>query len=291
VKSLLFVLFTAVVLNPNLKRAVLQVQHTTHPESLIQTSFPGIAAINRQIDRLLDSPTNHLSEPRLVARFVLRKIMYVTDYENWGNIEYWPTATEVWQRRQEDCDGRAIFATSLLRSRGFNSARMVVSLDHMWVRVNENEKQPGKAPHYIALLNPNPHLSIELHEHSFWADAWDLLKAFLHPRNLWETISNLFADIPAPRKAVLVTALLLLCYHPCRYSPGLLVAVALGLAAVNLLASWEPGQGPWFKPVAGGVLLGLAMMVAVLMPKLVESQSVFSSSSTTLEEAPAASEV
>src|SRR5689334_10330589 len=165
-KTVLFILLTAVVLNPNLKRAVLQVQHATHPESLIQTTFPGLESVNVQIDRMLQSPTNRFSEPRLVARFVLRKIKYVTDYENWSNVEYWPTAEEVWHKRQEDCDGRAVLATSILRARGFRSARMVVSLDHMWIRVDENEKDPSKPAHYIALLSPNAGFSLDLHERS-----------------------------------------------------------------------------------------------------------------------------
>ena len=203
---------------------------------------------------------------------------------------YWPTAEEVWHKRQEDCDGRAVLATSLLRARGFHSARMVVSLDHMWVKVNENEKDPGKRPHYIDLLSPNRHLGVDLEEQSIWADAWELIRAFLRPRNLWETTSNLFAEMPALRKAVLVTALLLLCYHPCRYSPGRLLIVAAGLAAVNLLANWEPGQGPWLEPVVGGTLLGLAVVVALLMPTLLEIPPVIASPSVTLDEAPAPTE-
>jgi hypothetical protein len=264
VKSLAFVVFTVAVLNPNLKRAVLQVQHTFTPEALIQTNFTALPAINAQLDRWVVGDRGQHSEARLVAKFVLRKIKYVTDYENWDNLEYWPTAEEVWSKRQEDCDGRAILATSILRSRGFPSARMVVGLDHMWIRVNENEKNPSKPPHFVALLSPNPNFSLELHERSKALDWVRLAKALLHPAALRDTLTALFAEIPPLRKAVLVTLFLLLCYHPCRYSQRLLIVVALGLGAVSLLHDWYPARTHSPEAIAASALLSMAVAGALL---------------------------
>jgi hypothetical protein len=267
-KGLVFGAFVALVLNPNLKRAFLQVQHTLHPEALIQTHFPALPLINAEVDRWVAADGGQHSEARLVARFVLKKIQYVSDYENWDNIEYWPTAEEAWQKRQEDCDGRAILTTSILRSRGFPSARMVIGLDHMWVRVNENEKDPSKPAHVVSLLSPNPDFSLDLPEQSSWREFLEIMKALLHPAALRDTLGGLFADIPSLRKAVLIVGLLLLCYHPCKNRTGLLAVVALGLAAANLLAHWEPGKGELVQVTSGAGVLLIALTLALLMNRI-----------------------
>jgi hypothetical protein len=262
---LAFAVLTLLVLNPNLKRAYLQVRHTLDPEGLIQTDFPSLPLINAQVDRLVAADAGQHSEARLVAKFVLKKINYVSDYENWGNIEYWSTPQETWDKRQEDCDGRAILAASILRSRGFHSARLVVGLDHMWVRVNENEKNPTEPRDMVSLLKPNHDFSLELHARSSVNDAVKLAEALVHPTALRDTGTHLFADIPPVRKAILISALILLCYFPCRYSPGLLVVLALGLGAANLLAAWEPDTGHTVQGFLGGALLVAAVIGASLM--------------------------
>jgi hypothetical protein len=267
-KGLAFAAFALLVLNPNLKRAFLQLQHTLRPEALIQTQFSGLPEINAQIDRLVAADQGRHSEARLVARFVLKKIRYVTDYENWSNVEYWPTAEEVWQERQEDCDGRAILASSLLRARGFRSAHLVVGLDHMWIKVNENEKDSSRPAHFIALLSPNPRFSLDLHERSRFSDLVAIARALLHPGALRDTLTQLFADIPAFRKALLVVVLVLACYHPSRSRTGLLVLVATALTAVLVLAHWEPDQAQGVRGWSGFVLLVAALLGALFFERL-----------------------
>jgi hypothetical protein len=271
-KSVLFAALIAVVLNPDLKRGILQLKHTLHPESLIQTDFPGLRSINPQIDRLIAADGGSHSEARLVARFVVNKIKYVTDYENWSNVEYWPTAQEAWRKRQEDCDGRAILATSILRARGYHSARMVIGLDHMWIKVNENEKNPSKPPHLVALLSPNRNFSMELRESSRWEDFRELIQALLHPSDLIDALTQIFADIPPLRKVILITSLLGLCYHPCKQLTGFLAVLAAGLAAANLLANWEPGTGHALQGICGATLLLGAITAALLMGLLLNRQ-------------------
>jgi hypothetical protein len=257
-----FVLFTAVVLNPNLKRAAFQVGSVLAPEALIQTNFTALPAIQAELDRIISADQGRHSEARLVAKFVVRKISYLSDYENWNNIEFWPSAEEVWARRQEDCDGRAILATSILRARGYQSARLVVGLDHMWIRVDENEKDPARGPRLIALLSPNPHFNIELENEVRPRDWLRLAKAFLHPTALRETSTHLFAEIPVWRKTLLITALVLLCHYPCRSRTGLLMAIAFGLAAAWLLADWHPEHNQTARGIAGGLFLLLAVSSA-----------------------------
>jgi predicted transglutaminase-like cysteine proteinase len=267
-KALLFAAFTVLVLNPNLKRAFLQVGHVVHPESLIQKRFAAMAAINEQVDQVIVADAGQHSEARLVARFVLRNIRYVSDYANWGNLDYWPTAEETWQKRQEDCDGRAILAASILRARGFASADLVVGLDHMWILVDENEKEASKPAHYVALLSPNPDFSLKVHERSGWSDLASLAKAFLHPTAFCETSSHLLADIPDLRKAILITALLFLCAFPCRNRWGLPAVLGLGLAAACLLAQWHPDKGPLAPMIYGNLLLLLALAGALTLDRL-----------------------
>ncbi len=267
VKSAIFVGFTLVVLNPNLKRTFLQVAHILDPEKLIQTQFAALSLINHQVDQFVSEDAGQHSEARLVARFVLKTIRYVSDYRNWGNLDYWPTAEEAWQKRQEDCDGRAILAASILRSRGFHSAGLVIGLDHMWIKVNENEKDPSKPPHIVALLSPNPDFALPLEQESRWHDLLCLARALLHPKAFCETSTHLFADIPGLRKFVLVTAFLLLCLHPYRKLGGMVPVLALGLVAAALLASWQPATGHRLLAICGGSLLLVATAGAVLMQR------------------------
>jgi hypothetical protein len=267
-KSIGFAAFTLLVLNPNLKRAYLQVRHTLNPESLIQTQVPGLTGINQQIDRLVENNAGRQSEARLVARYVVRNVHYLSDYDNWGNVEYWPTPQEAWQKGQEDCDGRAILTASILRSRGFSSARLVIGLDHMWVRVNENENAPAKEPSYIALLGPNPTFSLEINERPQSGDLVRVARALVYPTALRTTSTHLFADIPNLRKAILVVGLVLLCFHPCKRSTTLLALTATGLAGVALLGNWRPGQEPSLQVTLGMTLLLTAVAGAVVLKRV-----------------------
>ena len=88
-KGLLFTALLLVVLNPSLRRAFRQVQHTLRPENLIQDRFAGLESINAQLDCLMDRAGCH-SEARRIAQFVVDHINYVSDYENWGNVSIGP---------------------------------------------------------------------------------------------------------------------------------------------------------------------------------------------------------
>ncbi|MFO1501433.1 MAG: hypothetical protein U1G07_24100 [Verrucomicrobiota bacterium] len=272
-KTLLFTVTVFVVLNPNAKRALLQVHHTLRPDALIQTNFPALPLINAEIDRLVAAHHRKMSEARVVSKWVLRKIRYVSDYENWWNLEYWPSADEVWQRGQEDCDGRAILTASILRSRGFRSAELAVGLDHMWVRVDENEKDHSKPNRYVSLLSPAPDLSVEIKEGARVSGVVRLATALLHPTALRATSTHLFADVPPLRKVVLFLVLLVLCYHPCRHRTGLLIVTAVGLAGVCLLATWQPEDGQFAEGAVGALLLLASISAAWFMDRLVRCAS------------------
>ncbi len=234
-KTFAFCLLSFFVLNPNLKRLVLQVRHTFAPESLIQTDFAGMQEINRQIDQLIARSPDR-SEIKTIEKFVLKRIRYVSDYQTWGNMEYWPTAEEVWQNRQEDCDGRAILAVSILRSRGYPSARLAISLDHMWAEVNSREKQPGLPEEITSILHPDSRFSAALDGKPTANHFARLAKALFRPTAFRDTSANLIAAIPFARKVILLTMLLLLCYHPCRNHALLLVLLCSEWVALSFFA-------------------------------------------------------
>jgi predicted transglutaminase-like cysteine proteinase len=213
-KTLIFGMLAAVILNPNLRLAVKQIHHTLYPESLLQSNFPSCRVINERIDGLVADDAGRQPEIKLIEKFVCRNIRYVSDYENWSNAEYWPTAEEAWSRGREDCDGRAVLAVSILRSRGYRSAKLVVGLQHMWVTVNANEKEQSKPAAIVALLNPETKLSLELRPKPGASHFVRLAKAFVQPTALRETGAGIIADIPPLRKAILVLVLLLVWHLP-----------------------------------------------------------------------------
>lgn len=217
VKAAVFGVFAVLVLNPNPKRALLQLRHTFQPESLIQADLPSMPEINRAIETFQNEQDTELSEVRLVERFVRKRIRYATDYATWWNVEYWPTAGEVWQRQQEDCDGRAVLAVSILRSRGYRSAKLVVGLQHMWVQVNENEKSPGQPENVVGLLNPEQLVSLSIDGNPSANHYLSLAKSLFRPAALRDTSVSWMNDIPPARKTVLLLGFLFVSLYPFRW--------------------------------------------------------------------------
>ena len=274
-KAMAFCLFAFFVLNPNLKRLVLQAHHIFAPESLIEIKFPGMADINRQIDELMAQVPGR-SEIKVIERFVLRRIRYVSDYETWGNMDYWPMAEEVWQKRQEDCDGRAILAVSILRARGYRSARLAVSLDHMWAEVNANEKKPGAPEEITAILHPNRHFREPIESKPSPRHFARLAKAFFHPTSFRNTSVNFIEDIPFPRKAILLTTLLLLCYRPRQGRRALALLLALDCLALSFLAVSDWSEHDSVRTILG-VAIGLLALAWCVVTRFQKFQGAASS--------------
>ena len=98
-----------------------------------------IQEINQQIDTMLEGDHSKLDEFKAVQLFVYRNISYIYDWHNWGPAIYLTSASEVWKRKKEDCDGQAILAVSILRSRGFKTAELAGNILHLWVTVDGEE--------------------------------------------------------------------------------------------------------------------------------------------------------
>ncbi len=81
-----------------------------------------------------------------VAQLAYSEFRYAWDWEVWGVADYMPTIAELFAKAREspvdglreDCDGRAVFAASLMRRLGYD-ARVVTDLRHVWVETPEGK--------------------------------------------------------------------------------------------------------------------------------------------------------
>ncbi len=249
-KLLLFGLVTLAVLYPHPILLVKQVQHLADVESLIQPDMTSMTEINRDIDKLL--PTNAMpqKEFQTVERYVYQKVKYQYDWYNWGNLDYWPTAAEVWERKREDCDGRAVLAASILRARGFKSARIVANLNHVWVAVDQDE-----------LMGPQA-------DKNFRREGDKVVLSLPAFKTLLDAAAQL-SKFPVLRSLIIFFTAVGLLYHPCRNVTGFFITTTIGLVGFGLLLDWSGMQlsgeskGVDFNFVIGVTLLAATILLAM----------------------------
>ena len=120
----------------------------TSYRALWETSFP------EEARTLSDGDVPRVDEvQRRVQDMVLERVRYAWDWDTWGSADYIPTVAEMFAKAaddasgelQEDCDGRAVIAASLMRRMGYK-ADLVTDLRHVWVKTPQGEWMgPGKA--------------------------------------------------------------------------------------------------------------------------------------------------
>lgn len=254
VKLALLAVVVLFALYPNPVLFVRQVGHYVNMESLIQPDLPAMPEINRDIDQLIATNAPVLTELKAVERFVYRRIPYQYDWHGWWNLDYWPTAAEVWERKREDCDGRAVLAVSILRARGHADARLVANLQHVWVAVGTNE-----------LMGP-------MADRNFRREGGRMVDGKLVGAKTVITLPKLktlldslamTCKFPAWRVVLMLVALLALVFHPAADAGrfAMLCAVMLGGYAVFL--DWcvrrtdrDSAGFDWNFPVAAVLILG-----------------------------------
>jgi hypothetical protein len=106
----------------------------------------------------------------------------------------------------------------------------------MWAEVNSREKQPDVREEITSILHPDSRFSAALDGKPSANHFARLAKAFFRPTAFRDTSANLAAGIPFARKVILLTLLLLLCYHPCRNRPLLLVLLCFEWVALSFFA-------------------------------------------------------
>lgn len=95
-------------------------------------------------DRAVPPDTPAASLPEAVQQFVYQNIPYAWDWDTYGAADHWPTLDELWYIRADDCDGRAILAATLLRSRGLD-VHFLSDAQHVWLSTPEGEcMHPGR---------------------------------------------------------------------------------------------------------------------------------------------------
>ncbi|MBI5800028.1 MAG: transglutaminase domain-containing protein [Verrucomicrobia bacterium] len=245
--SLKLLLFAAVVLfalYPNPVLLVRQISHLLDMESLIQPDLPAMPEINRDIDQLLATNTPALTEFKAVERFVYRNVPYQYDWHGWWNLDYWPTAAEVWERKREDCDGRAVLAASILRARGHADARLVANLQHVWVAAGTNE-----------LMGP-------MIDKNFRREGGKTILTFPAMKTLLDSLA-MTCKFPAWRVVLLLLTLLALVFHPALDAGRFATLCAVMLAGYAVFLDWcvrrtdrDAAGFDWNFPVAAVLIIG-----------------------------------
>jgi predicted transglutaminase-like cysteine proteinase len=219
VKTALLAAVVLVVLFPHPVLFVRELQALRNDEPLIQPQMRAMAEINREIDKSLpESPTRE-QQFKAVERFVYQKIKYQYDWYNWGNLDYWPTAEEVWARQKEDCDGRAVLCASILRARGFPTAKIVANLNHAWVAVDQDELMGPQAEKN--LRREGGKVIVTLPGWRTWMDSFAFISQF-----------------PAGRSLLILFAVVILAYHPCKHVAGFFGVTTMALTGFVLLFHW-----------------------------------------------------
>jgi hypothetical protein len=240
------------VLFPNPYRLVLEIMHLCNVESLIQPSMPAMTEINAELDKLTPPDATRQQQFKIIEKFVYQKIKYQYDWYLWGNLDYWPTATECWDRKSEDCDGRAILAATILRARGFKEARIVANLNHVWVAVGPDELMGPQAEKNIQKVNGKTVVTLP---------GW---------QTLLDTVA-LSSKFPILRHLIIYFTLLLLCLHPRRDVTGFFFSATVGLVGFALVFEYaairldREVNGINASLVVGGLLLFGSLGLAALM--------------------------
>lgn len=219
-KFAILLLFVLLVLFPNPVLLVRQIQSYANVERLIHTDFDGIDQINREITASLPPDATPRQEYQAVQRYVYDHIAYVYDWEQWLNVDYWPTAAEVWQRQREDCDGQAVLAVSILRSRGFASARLAGNIRHIWVTVDQTALMGAESEQTVRREDGKIRISLP---------SWELWLG---------SLAIGIADFQEFRSLLLYCGVLLVCYRPGGPASRFFAAAAPGLLGFIFLKDW-----------------------------------------------------
>ncbi len=241
VKWGLFAAVTFFVLFPKPGLLLRHIRHMEQMESLPDPAEPALEPLKARFDEFLASRGIETSDPQMllveVNTFVRREIPYSWDWDTWGVAEYLPTLAEVIEKGREDCDGRAVLAAALLRSKGI-PAELVADTRHMWVCTPVGETMDPLGPPIIQ--SEGGHLSVR------WSGLIDL-----GPPAFGISVFPLGREL-----IILLTGWLLLLPPRVDRRSALL---ALGLLLQGLIIIRMAGSDP-IHPRTGWILVGLASL-------------------------------
>ncbi len=262
IKSTLFLVVLFFVLYPDPVKFVKQVNHIKNTDKLIKSNFKEMKNINKKINERLGKSYNLKEEFYAIQSFVYKNITYSYDWINWGVVDYWPAADEVWERKKEDCDGRAILAVSILRSRGFKKAELVGSFRHIWAVVGDSE-----------LMGPDTEKNIEKKDGK--------LKIVVPSYQLMiDDLAFTLSEFPKIRIFIILLFFLILIYHPSTNLKDFLMLAVVNLFALILFFDWgliqihsENSQIDFMFILAAVIFLASWVFVLCRKKKVMHSKS------------------
>jgi hypothetical protein len=137
---------TVLTLYPNPRLACEQFHSYLYGTArLIDPQCPGLVPYEAEVNALVKKGT---PVSAAVEKVVLARIHYVSDFQNWGMLDYWPTTAEAVARGKEDCDGIAIVTASLARRMGV-PCTIRSRIDHMWT---EFTPPAAEQPLHVAFM-------------------------------------------------------------------------------------------------------------------------------------------
>lgn len=168
------------LLFPHPGRAVRELRTLRDPNSLIAPDDPAVAKLSEEVDAKMPGGLDRPRQIAWIEAYVESRIAYENDWDQWWNVDYWPTPSETMASRREDCDGIAVVTASLLKRRGF-APTIEASYEHVWVAVEgERILHPDKETDFDGEHWSAPGLSLIL---PWWRTS---LRAF--PLWRWATL-------------------------------------------------------------------------------------------------------
>jgi len=152
-KWLIFLLVLLFVCYPNPVLLYRNIGRWRNPNSLVNPNSPALEPLLRDVEQQLGGDRSPGAAFLAVESTVRKQIRYAFDWETWGVTDYFPTVEEIMDKGQEDCDGRAIIAASVLRRLGFE-AFVVADFAHAWVQTPQGDLMgPRKAEAVVTGVN------------------------------------------------------------------------------------------------------------------------------------------
>ena len=219
-KLFLFTFVFLLVTFPNPVLNIKQINAYSNTENLFDTDFPELDVINTKIDSLLPDEYTFQDEYKTIIQYIYQNIPYRFDWDNWGNSEYWPSAAETWRRGCEDCDGRAILAVAIFRSRGYKDANIIGSMKHLWIKVGDREMMGPDTEKVMVMQDGRKKMNMPSLSY------------------MLEAMASQFYYYPIFRMMIILLTLLVLIYHPAKNIKRLLVLSLAAIVGFVLILDW-----------------------------------------------------
>ncbi len=253
-KLVLGVTFLLIIIFPRPVLFFRQISRYTHPERLIDPDFQGIHAINSQLDSLQKEHPDQ-DELKLIQYYIYSKIEYVYDWDQWHNSDYWASPAETWQTRQEDCDGQAILAVSIMQSRGYDTAQLGINLLHIWAKFDT-----------IQMMDA-------MQEENIRKEAGKVKLRLPSVKLFLQASAYLLGHFPATRLLLILFIILGLAYHPESKLHPFLGITIIALLGFIMLRDWAIDTNMTSQiSLSSDFILGIILMGAALISALCASK-------------------